>query len=326
MLVLHTVLNERNVARAAERLHVTPSAVSNSLARLRDALGDPLVTRKGRGIVPTPRASELAPAIARAMRELELALVAAPFDRASCTRTFTLAVADLGQVVWVPRIVAALQRELPLSQLRVVGIDALVSLGDLASSEVDLHLGVAGKGPGLHAEPLLEEPSLLVARRDHPAGKRKLQRSTFAELRHVRVDMVPGKNFRDPFAATFAAANLAREVVITVPSYSAAAEVVAASDLVTMLPASLFEAKSASLGLRPLTSALLSHVTKFALSWHERTHNDPSARAFRALVKGVVTRAGARAAEPVPSSSASRPEKRARVARPATRRDESTKR
>src|SRR6266446_3989728 len=70
MLVLHTVLAERNVARAAERLHVTPSAVSNALARLRDVLGDPLVTRKGRGIVPTPRATELAPAIARAIHEL----------------------------------------------------------------------------------------------------------------------------------------------------------------------------------------------------------------------------------------------------------------
>src|SRR5882672_7724264 len=154
MLVLHTVLAERNVARAAERLHVTPSAVSNALARLRGAMGDPLVTRKGRGIVPTPRATELAPAIARAIRELELALVAAPFDAASCTRTFTLAVADVGQVAWVPRLATGMRRELPLAYLRVVGIDALVSLGDLTSSEIDLHLGVAGKGPGFHAEPL----------------------------------------------------------------------------------------------------------------------------------------------------------------------------
>src|SRR5256885_13571048 len=76
MLVLHTVLAERNVARAAERLHVTPSAVSNALARLRDVLGDPLVTRKGRGIAPTPRATELAPAIARAIHEFEQALQA----------------------------------------------------------------------------------------------------------------------------------------------------------------------------------------------------------------------------------------------------------
>src|SRR5467141_743126 len=98
MLVLHTVLAEGNVARAAERLHVTPSAVSNALARLRHALGDPLVTRKGRGIVPTPRATELAPILARTLRALEAALVTAPFDAATCTRMFTVAVADVGQV------------------------------------------------------------------------------------------------------------------------------------------------------------------------------------------------------------------------------------
>ena len=94
LLVLHTVLAERNVARAAERLHVTPSAVSNALARLRDALGDPLVTRKGRGTVLTPRANELGPGIARALAEIERALDAAPFDPATCKRTFTVAVSD----------------------------------------------------------------------------------------------------------------------------------------------------------------------------------------------------------------------------------------
>jgi DNA-binding transcriptional LysR family regulator len=289
MLVLHTVLAERNVARAAERLHVTPSAVSNALARLRGAMGDPLVTRKGRGIVPTPRAIELAPAIARAIRELELALAAAPFDAASCTRTFTVAVADVGQVVWVPRLATAMRRELPLAHLQVVGIDALVSLGDLTSSEIDLHLGVPGKGPGLHVEPLLDEPSVLVARRDHPAFGRKLSRPALAELRHVRVEMVPGKNFRDPYAATYARATLPRHIVMTVPSFSAAAEVVAVSDLVTMLPSSLLAARGTSLGLRPLVTSLPPHTTKFAMSWHERTHTDPAARAFRTLVRSIVT-------------------------------------
>ena len=289
LLVLHTVLAERNVARAAERLHVTPSAVSNALARLRGAVGDPLVTRKGRGVVPTPRATELAPAIARAIRELELALVPAPFHASSCTRTFTLAVADVGQVAWVPGLAAAMRRELPRAHLRVVGIDALVSLGDLSSSEIDLHLGIPGKSPGLHVEPLLEIPSVLVARGGHTAVGRKLSRTALAELRHVRVDMVPGKHFRDPYAAIYARANVPREIVMTVPSFSAAAEVVAATDLVTMLPSSLLAAKGASLGLRALVTSLPAHITKFAMSWHERTHADSAARAFRTLVRSIVT-------------------------------------
>src|SRR5437899_1310410 len=127
VLVLHTVLAERNVARTAERLHVTPSAVSNSLARLRDILGDPLVTRKGRGVVPTPRAAAIAPGIARAIHEIEAAVLATPFDAASTTRTFTLAVADIGQITWVPHLANLFRRTMPHAKLRIIGIDALLS-------------------------------------------------------------------------------------------------------------------------------------------------------------------------------------------------------
>ena len=117
LLLLHTVLTERSVARAAARLHVTPSAVSNSLARLREVLGDPLFTRQGRGIAPTPRALELAPVLARTLAELDRAVSAAPFDPARCDRTFTLALADVGQVAWVPGLTRALQREMPQARL-----------------------------------------------------------------------------------------------------------------------------------------------------------------------------------------------------------------
>ncbi len=288
VLVLHTVLTERNVARAAERLHVTPSAVSNALARLRDVLGDPLVTRKGRGIAPTPRAIELAPAIARALGDIESAFLAAPFDPATCKRTFTVAVADLGQVIWIPRLALTMRREMPLALLRIVGIDALVSLGDLTSSEIDVHLGIPWEAPGIHVEPLCEEQSVLVARRAHPAFAKRGSRRSLAELRHVRVEMLPGKNYRDPFAAIFARAGIPRDVVMTVPSFTAAAEVVAASDLVTMLTTSFLAAKGRALGLRPVGMAFPTRPIAMAMCWHERTHADPAARAFRSIVKGII--------------------------------------
>lgn len=284
------------MARAAARLHVTPSAVSNALARLREALDDPLVTRKRPGSVPTPRA--LAPRIARAMAELELALVDTPFDAARCRRTFTIAVADLGQITWIPKLAQAVQRELPRSVVRVVGIDALVALGDLSASEVDVHVGMASSGPGLHSEPLGEERSVLVARARHPATHAraaKLTKTALAKLSHVQVEMVPGKNFRDPFAALFTRAGGTREVVMTVPSFSAAAEVVAASDLVTMLPTSLLEAKGPQLRLAALATALPTHAVQVAMCWHERTHVDQAARVFRELVRRCATRRGRRA-------------------------------
>lgn len=288
LLLLHTVLSERSVARAAERLHVTPSAISNGLARLRSALGDPLVTRNGRGIVPTPRALALAPAIARGLRELELAIHEAPFEPASCTRTFTLAAADAGQVTWGPRIAALMAAEMPGARLSVVGIDSLISLGDLGSSEVDLHIGLAGKGPGLHIEPLLEERIVLVARGGHPALGKRLSARALGALRHVGVEMVPGKGFRDVVGAAYARAGIPREVVMTVPSFTAAAAVSAATELVATLPESLLSAQGERLGVCTVNAPFPAHTVKISLCWHERTHADPAARYFRELVRRAV--------------------------------------
>ncbi|WP_328700768.1 LysR family transcriptional regulator [Corallococcus silvisoli] len=288
LLVLHTVLAERGVASAARRLHVTPSAISNGLARLRSVLGDPLVTRKGRGIVPTPRALALAPALARGLRELELAIHELPFDPTGCTRAFTLAVADAGQLTWVPRIVARMTQEMPKASLGVVGIDSLVSLGDLASSQVDLHIGMPGRGTGLHIEPLLEERMVLVARSGHPALGARLSSRALGALRHVGVEMVPGRAFRDRVGAAYARAGIHREVAVTVPSFTAAAAVVAATDFVATLPESLVAAQGTRLGVRPLDAPLPAHTVKLALCWHERTHVDPAARHLRGLVRRAV--------------------------------------
>jgi|SRR5215217_690581 len=289
LLVLHTVLSERSVVRASERLHVTPSAISNSLARLRVLLGDPLVTRKGRGIVPTPRALALAPAIGRGLREMELALHEVPFEPLRCKQTFTLAAADAGQLTWVPRIAALVSKELPNAHLRVVGIDSLVSLGDLGAGEVDLHLGVAGQGTGLHTEPLLVERTLLVARRGHPILGKRLSARTLGGLRHVRVEMVPGKSFRDAVGAAYARAGIPREVVMTVPSFTAAAAVVAATELVATLPETLVLEQGARFTVQAVDAPYPSHSVRISMGWHERTHLDPAARYFRELVrKGVL--------------------------------------
>ncbi|RKH74657.1 LysR family transcriptional regulator [Corallococcus aberystwythensis] len=288
LLVLHTVLTERSVVRAAERLHVTPSAISNSLARLRSVLGDPLVTRKGRGIVPTPRALALAPAIARGLRELESGLHEAPFEPARCTRTFTLAVADAGQVTWGPRIAARMAGEMPNARLAVVGIASLVALGDLTSSQVDLHIGLAGRGASLHVEPLLEERTVLVAREGHPALTKRLSPRALGALHHVGVEMVPGKGFRDLVGTAYARAGIRREVVMTVPSFLTAAAVVSATGLVATLPESLVTAQGARLGVRGVNAPVPAHTVKLALCWHDRTHADPAARYFRDLVRRAV--------------------------------------
>jgi DNA-binding transcriptional LysR family regulator len=287
LLVLDAVLTERSVARAAARLHVTPSAISNALARPRVALGDPLVTRKGRGIVPTPRANELAPVIARALRDLDGAVHAGAFDPARSTRTFSLAIADVGQFVYVPRIAALLASEMPRAQLRVVGVDSLVSLGGVASSEVDVAFGVPEKAAGIHREALFDEAMVLVARAGHPALK---ARRGLATLHHVAIEMVPGRGHRDPVASAYAAAGIAREVAVIVPSFSAAAAVVSATDYVATLPRSLVDVLGPRFGLRAMPGRVPIHSVRMSLSWHARTHTDAALVAFRALMRRALSK------------------------------------
>ena len=174
LFVLHTVLTERNVARAAERLHVTPSAVSNALARLRDVARGP--SRDAQGARHRPHAAGAGAGAGDRARH-ERARARAPRGAVRGGR----AARARSRSPWptparspgLPRIVAAMEREMPRAHLRVIGIDSLVSLGDLASSEIDLQLGVPGVGAGLHVELLYEERMVLVGRRGHPMiGKR----------------------------------------------------------------------------------------------------------------------------------------------------------
>jgi len=288
LVMLDTVLAERSVVRAAHRLHVTPSAVSNALARLRDALGDPLIVRRGRGVVPTPRAAEIAPTLARVLRELDHAVLGAAFDPATTARTFTLAAADAVQIVRLPGLAVLLAAELPRATLRVVGIDSLVSLGGLAGTLVDVAIGVGERGAGVHLEPLIDERTTLVARRDHPARAR-LSRAGLAALRHVAVEMAPDRGFRDLAAAAYSRAGIARDVAVVVPSFTAAAAVVAATDLVATLPISLLEVLGPRVGLRAVAAPVPPYTVTLHLGWHERTHADPAQAAFRALVRRAVT-------------------------------------
>ena len=293
LLVLDAVLAEGSVARAAKRLHVTPSAVSNALARLRTLLGDPLLTRKGRGIVPTPRALELGPLLAKGLRDLHDAVRAGGFSPAMTTRRFTIALSDVGQVVLLPRIVALFFKEMPRARLRAVGIDSLVLLGGLAGQEVDVVIGPEGAEGDIHAERLFQQSAVLICREGHPALGKGSDARSLGTLRHVAIDMAPGQSLRDLAGAAYARAGVSRDVAMTVPTFSAAAAIVAASDLVATVPASLFDVIGPRLRLRTLPAPIPPLPIITNLCWHERTHADPAAAAFRDVVRRAVAPAAA---------------------------------
>jgi DNA-binding transcriptional LysR family regulator len=282
---LDAVLSERSVARAAERLNVTPSAVSNALARLRHELGDPLVVRSGRGVVPTPRALALAPALREALHSLERVIRNETFDPATTTRQFTLAMADASQIAQLPALGRLMAVEMPCASLRVVGIDTFLSWGGAASYEVDAAITRFNEDtPGLHMAALYQERGALIARRGHAVTRKRIAKSELGLLRHVDVEVAPGRGYRDLDQA-YAQLGIRRTVAMVVPSFVAAAAVVAETEWVATLPISLVETFKAQFGLVVLSGMAPAPQTALNLIWHERTHADPAARAFRAIVE-----------------------------------------
>ncbi|MFT3696592.1 MAG: LysR family transcriptional regulator [Kofleriaceae bacterium] len=282
LLVLDAVLAERSVVRAAQRLHVTPPAISNALNRLRDTLGDPIVTRAGRGIVPTPRALQLAPAIARALHEVDAAINGDAFDPQTAVRTLTLAVADAGQLARLPKLASLVATELPKATLRVVNVDTMVALGGLAGTEVDVAIGVADPAPGLHREHIYDEHSVIVARRHHPRLHTRATAKQLAAERFVEINVAFGKPSR-VVEAGFRAAGITRELAAIVPTFTAAAAMVAATDLVSAIPRSVIDALP-HLKLQVLTTPVKPKPLPMHMSWHQRTQVDPAMMLFRALI------------------------------------------
>jgi DNA-binding transcriptional LysR family regulator len=296
-VVLDAVLAEGSATAAARRLHVTQSAVSNALARLRELVGDPLVVRRGRGLAPTPVALELAPRIAAVLHELRAALARdREFDPATTTRRFTIALTDNQEVSDLPRIVARFEQRLPLASLQVVTVERLISSDGLAAGLVDVALAPAAvTGPGLRQAPLYSEQGVVVVRRDNHKVGRRLDRAAFEATPYVDVQVVGEAGHGHRLARdALARAGLRRRVVLTVPHFMAAAVAVSRTDWITGLPRRFAAEVSRRLPLRTVVAPVEPLRFELVLQWHERTDADPGARYFRALILAALSDADAR--------------------------------
>ncbi len=284
--VLHVVLEERSATRAAKRLHVTQSAVSNALRRARRLFGDPLVVRDGAGLSPTTRALAIAPRIAEAVRAVKDVLGApAAFEPAACEREFVLSSPD-PHFFDVARLSADLAAAMPRARLAIVSVDYLVAQDGLATGKVDVALAPRPPSGALEFDPIDTTFAMGLVRKDHPGIGRKLTRALYNSLSHVDVRValgVPGLGSR---LASIAAkqAGCERRIVLVVPSFTSAALVAAGTDLVAMVPHRMATNVARVLPVRAVSLPFEVPV-ELGLVWHRHTEEDPAARAFRAIVR-----------------------------------------
>src|SRR5215471_6408548 len=279
-LVLHAVLEERSTTRAAARLNVTQSAVSNALARLRLLLDDPLVVRQGRGIVPTPRAEQLAPLLKEATDRLSLAIERRGFIATETTRTLIIALSDNYQASEVPHIARVFAVHMPQATLRVVSADYLAATDGLASGDIDVAFSPEqALQPGMRSAALFEEQGALIVRRDHPRVRSRMTRELFNELPHIDVHVVlghPGAGHRVAQRG-WERAHVRRRVVLTVPYFIIAAMAAAETDCVAALPSRMTDLCVRLLPLKRVQAMFPLPRMNTVMVWHERTNEDPGA-------------------------------------------------
>lgn len=292
--VLNIVLESGGATEAARRLHVTQSAVSNSLARLREMFKDPLLTRVGKGLAPTPLAKSLMPLLAGAIHQVGRAVQShMTFDPATAMRRFTLGCTDAHHFHDVPRIAALFSRKLPNSELRIVSPDFMESSDGLASGEIDAALFPRPAVPhGQPFEELYSEGFAFVVRRNHPGVGKRLTVAQFNALRHIDTLVVQGRGGVGHRIAgeAFAHLGIVRNIALSVPTFSAAAMAAARSDYVAGLPDSLAEILCGLLPLRRVHVPLPPFALPMCLTWHARSDSDPGCRFFRSVVVGALKR------------------------------------
>jgi DNA-binding transcriptional LysR family regulator len=284
--VLVAMIEERQVTRAAARVGLTQPALSHALGRLRRQLGDPLFVRGEGGMVPTARARALEAPARRLIAELAaFGRDAALADPRQLERTLVLAVRDYGEVVLLPALMRRLAAAAP--SVRVVTRSEVHSLEDeLATGRVDLAISVADTlGSRLRRRRLFGDRFVSLARRGHPALRRRLDVEAFAGLGHVLI--APRGEPGGPVDDALAARGLRRVVAARVASFLAGPALVADTDLVITLPERMARYVAGWLPLETFeTPVPLPAIVMYA-AWHEAQQSDPVHRWLREQVVAV---------------------------------------
>lgn len=288
LTALDALLAEGSVARAAERLQLSESAMSRTLARLREATGDPLLVRAGRAMVPTPHAQALRERVHALAQEARAVLrpAGADWDLRSLQRSFALRANDAFVEAFAPALVARAALEAPGVQLRFAPKPDK-AVAPLREGLIDLDIGVLGDtGPEMRVQALYRDHFVAVLREGHPllaAGA--LTPQAYADGGHV-VTSRRGRS-AGPVDEALAARGLSRRIVAVVPSFRAALSIAAASDLLALVPASFF----ARLGTgAPLCGQPLPVETPpitVSQMWHPRVERYPAHRWLRGLLRTV---------------------------------------
>jgi len=314
--VLDVLLRTRGVTRAAAELGLTQSGVSRALRRLRDHFGDPLLVRRGRQMVPTAVALELAAPVGRLLADAELLFVSGRgFDPATAQWTVRIGSPDYSEHILLPGLLERVMQTAPGVDVHMV--HTRVDPEPLLQGRVDFMLGVSGvlDGPDLVATHLFDDTLCCVVRADHPVVRTGLDLDRYLALDHILI--APGGRPGGPVDTALARLGRPRRVRAQVSGFTSPLPLLARTDSIVTMLRRFAEPLAAPWGLALLPPPI--ELPGFSMSsyWPAHRRTEPAHRWFRGVLEQ--TAAGLRALssrtdttpppspEPRRSQSATRP-------------------
>ncbi|MEI5102083.1 LysR family transcriptional regulator [Streptomyces sp. PmtG] len=289
LLALDVLLDERSVRGAAARLHLSEPATSRTLGRIRKALGDPVLVRAGRQMVPTPYALAVRAEVS-AVVERARGLFAGPGaqDLRTVERTLTIVGQDALAAAYAPELFARAAEEAPGVRLRFLQ-ESHVDAPVLREGVADLEVGVIDTtAPEVRAEHFYDDVMVAVVRPGHPLLEGEMTARRFAGADHLTVSR-KGR-MSGPLDAALAERGLRRRVVGTVGTYPSSLFIVLHTDLVGLAGSSWARPLTETLGLVTFPVPLQLPPLKLGMAWHPRHDADPAHAWLRQCVRDVMRR------------------------------------
>ncbi|MGC0154392.1 LysR family transcriptional regulator [Chromobacterium vaccinii] len=291
LLVFDAILRTKSTTLAAEELSLTQSAVSNALRRLRIAFDDPLFVKTRDGMLPTVLAKELADHVHAGLASFRQAVeTRSHFDPLTSDRSFTIYISDIGQIVFMPRLISHCASAAPNIRIATVDASPKEAQHAMSAGEIDLAIGLfMSFDPGFHQQRLFREYYVVIARDGHPAISAGLPLGIFLDARHAVYRPTAGSHamFEEAVERIFEANGCVRQVAVRLAHSLGLSQIIAASDLLVCVPSRLAHAFNGYANIRVFPLPFDAPAFDISQLWHRRCHRDAGHRWLRHTVASL---------------------------------------
>lgn len=288
MAVLEAIYDEGNTSRAAEALHLSQSGVSHALNRLRSIYDDPLFSRQGHTMMPSPLTERIITQVKHGLGELRRSVDDAhEFDPSHHQQTFRLSQRDALEAILLAPLMSLIEDQGSDIYVHSTHSSPTTIIEQLHQGQVDACIeNIAAMPDYIHQAPLLTEPLVVVGRKGHPYFQQP--QTTSALLSYPQILVSALQNDLDVVDHALARQGAKRDVVLRCRYYPSAIRALLNSDKLSVIPRGYVRTLPPSIAIETADTPFESPTVELHLYWHERLHHDPAHRWFRQqLVKAI---------------------------------------